>query len=85
MLRSLASSPTLTQRSHEVANLHQNRGLRRLHVSLDEIRAHDRELADGLLNQPFDFSQAFNQALYNVVKALPNRPSNETTDDSVRD
>ena len=61
-----------------------NRGQRRLPVSLDEIRAHDREIADGLLDQPFDFSLAFNQALKNVVAALPNRPAKETAEDVVR-
>ncbi|KAJ5893771.1 hypothetical protein N7495_005462 [Penicillium taxi] len=54
-----------------------NRGLRRLTVSLDEIRAHNRELAEGLLTSPFDYSQAFDQALKDVVKALPNRPIKE--------
>ena len=39
-----------------------NRGLRRLVVSIDEIRAHNRELADGILYQPFDFSLCFDEA-----------------------
>ncbi|KAF2837287.1 MCM-domain-containing protein [Patellaria atrata CBS 101060] len=52
-----------------------NRGLRRLTVSIDEIRAHDKEFADGLLNTPFDYSQAFDQALKNVIKAI--RPSTD--------
>ncbi|KAF2747870.1 DNA replication licensing factor MCM3 [Sporormia fimetaria CBS 119925] len=60
-----------------------NRGLRRLTVSLDEIRAHDRELADGLLDQPFDFVDAFNRALKNVVKTFPDRPKTETAEDVV--
>ncbi|KAF2265984.1 MCM-domain-containing protein [Lojkania enalia] len=60
-----------------------NRGMRRLTVSLDEIRAHNRELADGLLNRPFDFVEAFDRALKNVVKTLPNRPKSETSDDVV--
>ena len=58
-----------------------NRGLRRLSVSIDEIRSHNRELADGLLNQPFDFSQAFDRALKDVIKTLPSRPASETQDD----
>ncbi|EAW08334.1 MCM DNA helicase complex subunit MCM3 [Aspergillus clavatus NRRL 1] len=58
-----------------------NRGLRRLIVSIDEIRAHNRELADGLLTSPFDYSQAFDKALKEVIKTLPNRPSKETGDD----
>jgi DNA replication licensing factor MCM3 len=50
-----------------------NRGLRRLTVSIDEIRQHNREIADGLLNQPFDWSQAFDRALFNIVQTLRNR------------
>ena len=61
-----------------------NRGFRRLTVSLDEIRTHNRQLADGLLQAPFDFSQAFDQALKNTVVALPNRPAREAGDDVVR-
>ncbi|GAD92736.1 DNA replication licensing factor mcm3 [Paecilomyces variotii No. 5] len=58
-----------------------NRGLRRLTVSIDEIRAHNRELADGLLTSPFEYSQAFDNALKEVIKTLPNRPARETADD----
>lgn len=50
-----------------------NRGLRRLTVSIDEIRNHSREMSDGLLNQPFDWSQAFDRALFNIVQTLRNR------------
>lgn len=60
-----------------------NRGLRRLTVSLDEIRTHNREMADGLLNQPFDWTFAFDNALKNIVATLPNRPSKETAEDVV--
>ncbi|KAH0560074.1 hypothetical protein GP486_003409 [Trichoglossum hirsutum] len=60
-----------------------NRGLRRLIVSLDEIRAHSRELADGLLQQPFDYVSAFDRALKNIVTAIPNRPAHETAEDTV--
>ncbi|KAJ5713833.1 uncharacterized protein N7483_011014 [Penicillium malachiteum] len=58
-----------------------NRGLRRLTVSIDEIRAHNRELAEGLLTSPFDYSEAFDRALKEVVKTLPGRPSKETSDE----
>ncbi|GLI77468.1 MCM DNA helicase complex subunit [Penicillium ochrochloron] len=58
-----------------------NRGLRRLTVSLDEIRAHNRELSDGLCMSPFDYSQAFDHALKEVVKRLPNRPEKEKLDE----
>ncbi|KAJ6190700.1 Nucleic acid-binding OB-fold [Penicillium mononematosum] len=59
-----------------------NKGGRRLTVSIDEIRAHNRELADGLLSSPFDYSQAFDAALKAVVKTLPGRPLRETSDDA---
>ncbi|KAJ6080235.1 hypothetical protein N7467_009988 [Penicillium canescens] len=59
-----------------------NRGMRRLTVSIDEIRAHNRELADGLLSSPFDYSQAFDRALKEVVKTLPARPAKETSDEA---
>ncbi|KAL8835497.1 MAG: hypothetical protein Q9170_003299 [Blastenia crenularia] len=60
-----------------------NRGMRRLTVNLDEIRSHNRELADGLLNTPFDLSQAFDQALKNVIVALPHRPQRESSKDAM--
>ena len=36
-----------------------------------------------LLQSPFDFSQAFDQALKNIVAALPNRPAIESSEDAV--
>jgi hypothetical protein len=36
-----------------------------------------------LLAAPFDFSQAFDQALKRIVVALPNRPAKEADDDAV--
>ena len=60
-----------------------NRGLRRLVVSIDDIRAHNRELAEGLLFAPFDFAPAFDQALKEVIKTLPNRSSKETDEDTM--
>ena len=60
-----------------------NRNLRRLTVSLDEIRAHSREMADGLLNSPFDYTAAFDRALKNIVGTLPNRPPREAEDNVV--
>jgi DNA replication licensing factor MCM3 len=59
-----------------------NRGFRRLTVSIDEIRSHNRELSDGLLNTPFDFSLAFDKALQELIQTLPNRPRHEL-DESV--
>ncbi|KAF2998921.1 MCM DNA helicase complex subunit [Curvularia kusanoi] len=60
-----------------------NRGQRRLTVSIDEIRAHNRELADGLLNQPFEFVEAFDRALKSVVEAFTDRPKAESGPDVV--
>lgn len=36
-----------------------------------------------LLQAPFDFSQAFNEALKKIIDALPNRPAKESSEDSV--
>ncbi|KAF2127755.1 DNA replication licensing factor MCM3 [Dothidotthia symphoricarpi CBS 119687] len=60
-----------------------NRAQRRLTVSIDEVRTHNRELADGLLNEPFDFADAFNRALKNVVKTFSDRPKHEGGEDVV--
>jgi DNA replication licensing factor MCM3 len=59
---------------------------RRLLVSLDDIRTHNRELADGLLNQPFEFLPPLDQALKTVAISLPVTPAtqaNVLTDDTV--
>lgn len=58
-----------------------NRGLRRLTISIDDIRERNMELSNGLLQAPFDFSMAFNRALKEVIVALPNRPAREAADD----
>jgi len=54
-----------------------------MQVSIDEIRSHNRELADGLLNQPFEFVEAFDRALKDVVRTFTDRPKSETSDDVV--
>ena len=78
-----------------------NRFQKRLIVSIDEIRTHNREIADGygkklqgllkilipkprLLNTPFEYSQAFNQALKNVIQTLPNRTPEQLSEEAVR-
>jgi DNA replication licensing factor MCM3 len=38
---------------------------------------------DRLLISPFDYSQAFDRALKDVIKTLPNRPARETAEDVV--
>lgn len=55
----------------------------RIQVSIDEIRSHNRELADGLLNSPFEFTEAFDRALKDVVRTFTDRPKSETSDDVV--
>lgn len=54
---------------------------RRLVVSIDEVRAHNAELARGLLEEPFKFAPAFDRALKNVVGTLPNIPKKQTHED----
>lgn len=54
---------------------------RRLVVSIDDIRSHNPELADGLLQQPFDFALAFDEALKKTVAALPSATPQQTADD----
>jgi DNA replication licensing factor MCM3 len=44
---------------------------RRLVVNIDHVRDHNAEMAEGLLSNPFDFSLAFNQALKEIVKTVP--------------
>ncbi|EEH16360.2 hypothetical protein PABG_06447 [Paracoccidioides brasiliensis Pb03] len=60
-----------------------NRGLRRLTVSLDEIRAHSAELANGLFTSPHDYTSAFNAALKEIISTLPNRSAKETSNDTM--
>lgn len=50
-------------------------------MSIDEIRARNSSLAEGLLNQPFDFAQAFDRALKEVIKTLPTTTAKQTNDD----
>ena len=56
---------------------------RRLIVSIDDVRAHNVELADGLLQQPFDFAQAFDKALHQVIESLPNTSPKQTSEDTM--
>src|ERR1700712_5613031 len=56
---------------------------RRLIVSIDEIRARNAELAEGLLSQPFDFAQAFDRALKEVIQTLPNTTPKQSSDDTM--
>jgi DNA replication licensing factor MCM3 len=56
---------------------------RRLVVSIDEVRSHNAELAEGLLLHPFDFAQAFDTALKNIVAAIPNATPKQTSQDTM--
>lgn len=51
---------------------------RRLVVSIDDVRSHSSELAEGLLNEPFSYAEAFNQALKDVVDVLPDTSGKQT-------
>ncbi len=44
---------------------------RRLVVNIDHVRDHNPEMAAGLLDDPFDYTLAFNHALKEVIKTLP--------------
>ncbi|KAF4836844.1 DNA replication licensing factor mcm3 [Colletotrichum siamense] len=54
---------------------------RRLVVNLDQLRAHNPELAGGVLEQPFDYTLAFNHALKQIVKTLPDSGDAEKLND----
>ncbi|KAK0645591.1 MCM2/3/5 family-domain-containing protein [Cercophora newfieldiana] len=45
---------------------------RRLVVNIDHVRDHNQEIADGLLEDPFVWTAAFNQAVTDIVKTVPN-------------
>lgn len=57
------------------------RNERRLVVNIDHVREHNPEIADGLLLEPFDWIPAFDHALKNVVKTLPNARPDQTDPD----
>ncbi|CAF3503496.1 hypothetical protein SNK03_002201 [Fusarium graminearum] len=56
---------------------------RRLVVNLDHVRNHNQELAQGLLQQPFDFTLAFDQALKNIVQTIPQARPDQTAKDTI--
>ncbi|KAF9766499.1 hypothetical protein IL306_001123 [Fusarium sp. DS 682] len=56
---------------------------RRLIVNLDHVRNHNPELAQGLLQQPFDFTLAFDQALKNIVQTIPQARPDQTAKDTI--
>lgn len=54
---------------------------RRLVVSIDHVRDHNSEMADGLLVTPFDYTLAFNHALKSIVKTIPQARPDQTDDE----
>ncbi|KAI0600945.1 MCM2/3/5 family-domain-containing protein [Biscogniauxia sp. FL1348] len=57
------------------------KNLRRLVVNIDHVRDHNSELADGLLFDPFDYTLAFNHALKEIVKTIPQARPDQTDPD----
>ncbi|KAK3323598.1 MCM2/3/5 family-domain-containing protein [Cercophora scortea] len=51
---------------------------RRLVVNIDHVRDHNPEIAEGLLTDPFDWSHAFDHALKETVKSLPQARPDQT-------
>ncbi|GAB1319059.1 MCM DNA helicase complex subunit [Madurella fahalii] len=54
---------------------------RRLVVNIDHVRDHNSEMAEGLLNHPFEYTLAFNHALKEIVKTLPQARPDQTDPD----
>ena len=54
-------------------------------VSLSPGHKSASKQISSLLQTPFDYSQAFDYALKDIVGALPNRPAKESAEDIVRD
>ncbi|EPY49997.1 MCM complex subunit Mcm3 [Schizosaccharomyces cryophilus OY26] len=55
---------------HEAILRMLNMGQRRLIVNIDELRDYNKELADGILYQPMEFAEPFNEALQGVISTL---------------
>ncbi|KAH8736647.1 MCM2/3/5 family-domain-containing protein [Ilyonectria robusta] len=56
---------------------------RRLTVNLDHVRSHNPDIAQGLLQQPFDYTLAFDQAVKKIVETLPQARPDQTARDTV--
>ncbi|PFH58168.1 hypothetical protein XA68_14072 [Ophiocordyceps unilateralis] len=54
---------------------------RRLNVNLDYVRNHSAEMAKGIVEQPFDWSSAFNYALKKIVETIPQARPDQTARD----
>ncbi|KAH8127264.1 hypothetical protein ACSS6W_001199 [Trichoderma asperelloides] len=56
---------------------------RRLTVNIDHVRDHNPELAQEILQKPFDCTLAFNHALKEIVQTLPQARPDQTARDTV--
>ena len=56
---------------------------RRLIVSLDQVRDHNADLAEGILLQPFDYTLAFDHALKKIVGTIPQARPDQTARDTI--
>ncbi|PKS11586.1 hypothetical protein jhhlp_003351 [Lomentospora prolificans] len=72
-------SPHRSYRSDIILMLQKNQ--RRLTVNLDHVRDQNAELAQGLLSHPFDYTLAFNHALKEIVKTIPQARPDQTAPD----
>ncbi|KYK59657.1 hypothetical protein DCS_00791 [Drechmeria coniospora] len=56
---------------------------RRLSVSMNHVRDHNKDLAEGILQQPFDYTLAFNHALKKIVETIPQARPDQTARDTI--
>ncbi|KAJ6788644.1 hypothetical protein PWT90_06952 [Aphanocladium album] len=76
-----SDSHARSYRSDIILMLQKNQ--RRLTVNIDHVRDHNENLAKGILEQPFDYTLAFNHALKQIVSTLP--PSQARPDQQAAD
>ncbi|KAH6688086.1 MCM2/3/5 family protein [Plectosphaerella plurivora] len=55
-------------------------GQRRLTVNIDDVRDRNPELAHGILQEPFEYTLAFNHALKEIVRTLPKTREEDVLD-----
>ena len=56
------------------------KGQKRLNVNIDHVRDQNDQLARSILSQPFEYTLAFNHALKEIVRTLP-----QTNEDDISD
>lgn len=52
-------------------------------INTSKIAQNEADICIRLLQNPFDFASAFDQALKQIVVAIPNRPAKESSEDAV--